>query len=148
MTPKLDLAEIERRAKAATQGPWYFDIGNGQVESHNENHYRSEVVDRTSYSTKLDWHNQNGHVEPFVDPDDDCEFIASCSPDVVLEMVRRLRGMQRALEEIDRCWDTSNAANVVPAYHGEKDLLGRPLRNDSLAAGSILKAKLALKEFT
>lgn len=44
---KINLTDFERDAKKATPGPWFFDIGNGEVESHNDEHYRVGVVDRS-----------------------------------------------------------------------------------------------------
>jgi hypothetical protein len=52
------------------------------------------------------------------------------------------------LKDIDKFWDDSNPSAVIPAKdHGNSLLsIGFDIRNDSIAAASIIKAKMVLKE--
>lgn len=93
MTSKLDLEEIEKRAKAATPGSRHVYKEKSGFPPHQEEVWGIYTA-------------PNGEGERIVETDagyypphlNDAEQIASCSPEVVLEMVRRIRGMQEALE--------------------------------------------------
>ena len=71
----MNLDELERKARAATPGPWADD---GCTVTHG--HPMDQIVD-------------------YVYSRDDAAFIAAASPDVVLELVRRVREGERLLGE-------------------------------------------------
>lgn len=87
------LADLERRAKAATQpGPWTVRTDRGR---HHADDGGSTVLDADGM-----WVAEVGRAAP------DAAHIAACSPDVVLALVaevRRLREVERSI--ID--WRTS-----------------------------------------
>lgn len=87
------LEGIRERLGAATPGPWYFDSGNGNVESHHEDFYRDSICERADLSEKIEWAKQFGRFPPdqVKDAWDDCEFIANSRADIeyLIDLVRK-----------------------------------------------------------
>jgi hypothetical protein len=94
ITPeKLDEIETAAKAPGVTPGPWYNDCGNGEVESRNELTPRRTVCERVDSERKLEIEHQSFSKRgpEWVDPNDDMDYIALVSPDVVLELINEVR---------------------------------------------------------
>lgn len=98
MTNWLD--KLEAAAKAATPGPWHADMGNGDVESHNERHYRSSVCDRISL-TERDAHYAEFSLddEPIY-PNDDMDFIALANPQTMEALIDVVKAAEDMFERL------------------------------------------------
>lgn len=79
----LDLDKLEAAARAATPGPWEWD---GRRVDPDDGYVH---IPECSYIVGLI--SLAGHYEGY---QEDCDFIAATSPDVVLELVRRLRAAE------------------------------------------------------
>ncbi len=88
----LDLARLKALAEKATKGPWAADI-RGRGESG------AWVEDISSPSEKhmICWghdYDDYGGMKPA-----DADYIAACSPDVVLSLIARLEKIEQHCEE-------------------------------------------------
>lgn len=96
MTEPVDLAAIEARAAAATEGPWAVLLGN-EIATGVENHGPHEA----SFEHKVCRLDELDYDEDYAEPRDsgsleaDAEFIAHAREDVpaLVAVVRRLRAL-------------------------------------------------------
>lgn len=72
----MTIEEIEKLCNKATPGPWYYDSGNMQVESHRTDLYRLPIVDIASISERREWAEEH-EIKDSWDRDDDGDFIAA-----------------------------------------------------------------------
>ena len=89
---KLD--KLERCAEAATDGPWTSEASVLEANVHNNRRRICEV--------------RGGFFDQDSDCRPNCEHIAAADPPTVLELVREVRRLREALEEIAGAieWDT------------------------------------------
>jgi hypothetical protein len=85
------LDDLEKKARAATPGPWDAEIGFELVEWVLGDHsvimsgiLRGPLIHRTARKFKFD----------------DCDFIAACNPTVVLELITALREANSEIKKL------------------------------------------------
>ncbi|HKP06812.1 MAG TPA: hypothetical protein VJU58_06125 [Microbacterium sp.] len=84
--PLVDLAELERKARAASGGPWRWRPGN-------------EALDDAAHQVVL-WAQADDNDDPrLIAGTGDAEHIAANSPDVTLMLIERIRELEHALGE-------------------------------------------------
>lgn len=93
----IDLDTIERLARAATPGPW--PIAMTSADNRDMGHARGPEHPRPD---RMSWHPQT---------EIDAAYIAAVSPDVVLEMVARLRKAEAVCKAIEH-EDVHNNASL------------------------------------
>jgi hypothetical protein len=89
MSIELELRKIKERAEKATEGPWVYDVGNLEVESHADKFYRHVVV---HVKNDLGDRIKEGRCHYDVD----AEFIAHARTDIpkLLRVIERLEAQR------------------------------------------------------
>lgn len=124
----IDLERLRRVAMAATPGPWWHDMGNGQIESQNKAYHRAVICDRPSSwepSGELDandepiWHDPRYECCPKavrISVGNDMEHIEAFDPLTAIALIDRIEKAEAHLREADAhrvyCangWDEASA---------------------------------------
>lgn len=69
------IEKLDELEKSATPGPWIVDMGNGQIESEHEDHYRIEIVNRADIQERIDTYERLESKQKQFHPDCDLDFI-------------------------------------------------------------------------
>lgn len=104
------LREIEERCEKATEGPWFYDWGNWEIESRSDSSFRTSVCSMTPE----DRLSCDGQEQNPVDSSDDGEFIAHARTDIpkLLKVIEKLMEQRNGFrDEVLGC----GAHRVPPA---------------------------------
>jgi hypothetical protein len=115
---KIDLDKLEQAAKAATPGPWRVSIDDkwpgGDGNPSVMGIYGPERI--VDYGLGPERHDlrivetDGGHYEPRWD---DANFIATCSPDVVLALVQRVRELEERANIVEPVYLAAKALHQL-----------------------------------
>lgn len=99
--PKINLKILLDYAERATPGPWYADLGNWDVESQHEKHWRMTVCEQSDLMSRhehfKDFDLEENPPDAPRHPGNDLEYIAAANPETVLALVTALREAMRTL---------------------------------------------------
>lgn len=124
-----EIKQLKEAADQATPGPWYYDCGNGEVESRTESNWRQPVVERVDLMDRIK-HFETNQLEydppnnpPH--PDADCMYVAMADPLLIkrlceaienaipiLQSVAAIRCTSEHFHEIDEAADLLREWNI------------------------------------
>ena len=107
---------LRELAQAATPGPWkVYDKGRstphvGTISPDSKAGWKYDTI-CDLYEDEADNYDTNNEYVPFSDSVANAEFIAACSPDVVLGLLDEIKDLRTGIAVIKDGWYFTQAAN-------------------------------------